>query len=109
MVRSFVVKPEENRNYPKKHICTFEDVFLSPNEPVRILVSLKERIPSNVYGTKTDLTKLIISPHFQGSEVYPEIKPIPCHVYMAVPAEAGSWEGGPYRIVDWGIIEYIVE
>lgn len=105
MLKHFFVQSEENRNYPKKHGCKFVVAYSAKSQSTRILVTLDEPIPANVYNTKHDLTQLIISPHFEGYEIYPEIKPIPCHVYMVVPEDSGTWEQGPYRIVDWGIIE----
>lgn len=109
MLKYFTLKSEENRSYSKTFGCTFLEVFHSKDEPDRILVALDEPIPSSVYNSSEDLRTLIISPHFKGYEVYPEIKPLPCHVYMAIPKENCSWENGPYKIIDWGIIEGEVE
>ena len=108
--KNFTLRSEENRSYQKTYSCTFIKAYTSPKtQPNRLLVYLDESIPAEIYNTPTELDALIISPHLEGFEVYPEIKPLPCHVYMEIQKEGGSWELGPYTIIDWGVIEKILE
>lgn len=103
MITNFILKSNEIRN--DTHQCIFVAAYPSKDgKSFKIRVNLDKAIPANIYNTAEDLKELIISPHFEEHYVYPEIKPLPCYVYMMAPKN-GTWEEGPYEILDWGIIE----
>jgi len=104
MYKNLCIQSEENKSYCKEHLAQFVQAFFSDKEPTRILVKLENPIPAGVYNLKEDIQQLILSPHFQGHTIYPLIEPYPGHVYMAIPKEDGTWEEGPYDIIDWGIL-----
>lgn len=73
-------------------------------EPARILVVLDEPIAGEVYGRgPTSIETLVLVPRHVGGELYPTLRS-PCHVHMCVPKSDGTWENGPYDILDWGIV-----
>jgi hypothetical protein len=39
------------------------------------------------------------------ASIFPDVTEWPCHVHICLPKEGGSWDHGPYRIADWGVIE----
>jgi hypothetical protein len=71
----------------------------------KILIKLIPPIQGYLYGQNKDVETLVLAPRFEGSLLVPEISEWPCRVYMCMPEKDGSWENGPYRIIDWGIIE----
>lgn len=101
METKFTIKSTELRNYDFKHTCRIVKVV----ERNKILVELSPPIPGYIYDLGKDLETLILAPRFEGSYLVPKISEWPCRVYMCIPQKEGSWENGPYQILDWGIIE----
>jgi hypothetical protein len=73
--------------------------------PSKILVRVDPAVPGYLYGITTNLDQFVLAPRHEGASVYPEVSEWPCHVHLCLPKEGGTWERGPYRIADWGVIE----
>jgi len=72
--------------------------------PSGILVTLDDPIDGYVYdkgGRSIDM--LVLLPRHVGGEIYPNLRS-PCHVHMCIPKMNGTWEDGPYEILDCGIL-----
>ena len=98
---NFSIRSTELRDYNNKHDCQ----IMKTVDDNKILIKLIPPIPGYIYGQNKDVETLVLAPRFEGSYLLPEISEWPCRVYMCIPKKEGSWESGPFRILDWGIIE----
>jgi hypothetical protein len=44
-------------------------------------------------------------PPYAAEKGHTDVSEWPCHVHVCLPKEGGTWDRGPYRIADWGLIE----
>ncbi len=99
----FSLRSTELRNYEIKHICTTVEVVTGN----KILVKVDPPFPGHYYGSKSDFTQFVLAPRHEGAYLTPEISEWPCRVHICIPNEDGNWNAGPFRSLDWGIIEEI--
>ena len=105
MVTSFRLSSTELRE-PWTRMCQFlRRVEEGGAAPDKILVRVVPPVPGHLYGSATDLNCFVLAPRHRGTSIYPEVSQWPCHVHVCLPKEGGTWDFGPYRIADWGLIE----
>jgi len=105
--KTFTINSTETVHENTIHRCTFVKAILKEGDFPKILVSIAPPIPKYFYQLlNEDLDLLVLAPRLQGSLVYPEISD-PCYVYMCIPKKGGSWENGPWDILDWGEIKLL--
>lgn len=75
------------------------------SKPKKILVRVDPPVPGYLYGSTEDLDRFVLAPRHRGASIYPKVSEWPCHVHVCLPKEGGTWDRGPYRIADWGLIE----
>lgn len=105
MTRYFTVRSTELRDYSEKHSCAVLEVLSGEPGREKILVEVNPPIPGYLYDQPEDLEMLVLSPRHEGSALLPEVSEWPCRVHMCVPVKDGSWSEGPFRVLDWGMIE----
>lgn len=101
MDKQFTLKSYEIGNPDKEHNCFPQEVVDSN----KLLVWLEPPLPGHVYQEVEDINVLVLAPRHEGTRLVPNVSDWPCHVYMCLPGEKGEWESGPYKIIDWGILE----
>lgn len=106
---AFTIRSTELREYSVKHRCTVLKVISAQAGREKILVGLDPSIPGYIYDQPKDLEKVVISPRHKGTTLLPEVSEWPLRVYMCIPEDGGDWNIGPFRILDWGIIEQPLE
>jgi hypothetical protein len=79
--------------------------------PAKVLVKLEPPFPEEAYAFLgvAQVSQLVLSPRHQGAAIFPKISESPCHVHMCTPKPGGTWEAGPYRILDWGVLTELDE
>lgn len=105
MQHSFTVRAMELRDYSAKHLCTVLEVVGGEPGREKLLVEVDPPIPGYVYDRPDDLDMIVVTPRHEGTSLLPEVSEWPCRVHMCIPEATGSWNKGPFRILDWGIIE----
>ena len=106
MVTRFRLRSTELRE-PLVLDCEFLRHVDDGGVPDKILVRVDPPIPGYVYGSATDLDRVVLAPRHKGASLYPEVSEWLCYVHICLPKEDGDWEHGPFRIADWGVIEPI--
>ena len=105
MKKYFALTSTETRFDKIGHRCKFERPIIKENDYPKILVSIDPPIPAYFYNRlNKDLSSAVLAPRLEGSSVYPEISN-PCFVYVCIPKEGGSWDSGPWEILDWAEIK----
>lgn len=104
MISRFTLRSTELRQ-PVTLSCKFLRRVDDGGVPDKILVEVKPPLPGHLYCSKIDLDQLVLAPRHKGAVLYPAISGWPCSVHICVPEEAGTWDLGPFRIADWGVIE----
>jgi len=105
MQKCFTVNSTETIYENTNHKCSFEQPILREGDYPKILVSIDPPIPSHFYKVlQEDLTLLVLAPRLQGCTVYPEISK-PCYIYMCIPKKGGTWQDGPWEVLDWGEVK----
>jgi hypothetical protein len=104
MVTSFTLRSTELRE-PWIRTCHFLRHVDEGAVPDKILVRVDLPVPGYLYGSATDLDHFVLAPRHSGASLYPDVSEWPCHVHVCVPKEHGTWDSGPYRIADWGLME----
>jgi hypothetical protein len=97
----FTLRSTELRDYSEKHACR----VLGTIQGEKLLVEIDPPFPGYVYGLAHDLSRVVLAPRHQGSRLAPNISEWPCRVHICLPKEGGDFKNGPFRILDWGIIE----
>jgi hypothetical protein len=105
MPTPFTIRSTELRDYSAKHFCTLLEVVSGEPGREKLLVEVDPPIPGHIYNRSQDLDMIVVSPRHDGTSLLPEISEWPCRVYICVPENGGSWSAGPFRVLDWGIIE----
>lgn len=105
MLGVFTIRSTELRDYSAKHLCTVLEVVSREPGREKLLVEVDPPIPGHVYDRAQDLDVIVVSPRHEGASLLPEVSEWPCRVYICVPEDGGSWGEGPFRVLDWGIIE----
>jgi hypothetical protein len=73
--------------------------------PGKVLVVVDPPFRGHLYERRDDVSQLVLAPRFEGSAIVPRISEWPLRVYMLVPKKGGTWNAGPFDILDWGILE----
>ncbi len=89
---------------PWTRTCEFVRQVDEGAEPAKILVHVSTPVPGYLYGSAADLDQFVLAPRHEGASIYPDVSEWPCHVHICLPKEGGTWERGPYRVADWGVI-----
>jgi hypothetical protein len=104
MVARFTLRSTELRE-PWTRTCEFLRHVDEGAGPDKILVRVDPPVPGYLYGSTADLDRFVLAPRHKGASLYPDVSEWPCHVHVCLPKEGGTWDRGPYRIADWGLIE----
>lgn len=104
MVNNFTLRSTELRQ-PLVRSCEFLRRVDEGALPDKILVRVDQSVPGYLYGSVEDLDRFVLAPRHKGASIYPDVSEWPCHVHICLPKEGGTWDRGPYRIADWGVIE----
>ena len=100
-MKKHTIRSTELRDYDKKHEFEIVDI-VGKN---KLLILLQPPIPGHFYDQLNDIDKLVVAPRHKGVKIVPDFNELPCHVYMCLPEKDSDWFDGPYRIIDWGLIE----
>jgi hypothetical protein len=98
-VTTFFLRSIELRNYDKKHLCSVVSVV----DENKLLVTVSPAVPAHIYEQSEDLEMLVLAPRYADISLAP-ISEWPCVVNICIPNSAGSWVGGPWRLLDIGEI-----
>jgi hypothetical protein len=104
MVSRFTLRSTELRE-PWTRTCDVLGQVDEGTGPNKILVQVDPPVPGFLYGSVADLDQFVLAPRHTGASIYPDVSEWPCHVYVCLPKEGGTWDRGPYRIADWGLME----
>jgi len=100
-MKEFTLKSTELRDYEKTHVCT----VIKAVGGNKLLIELNPPFPGHYYGKQNDLEQVVIVPRYEGTHLVPEVSEWPCRVHICIPDEDGDWINGPFRSLDWGMIE----
>lgn len=97
----YTIKSTELRDYNFRHDFEIIEVV----DKNKLLISLHPPIPGYLYDRVEDIDRLVISPRHKGVKIVPDFSELPCYVHMCLPEKDSDLLTGPYRIIDWGLVE----
>jgi hypothetical protein len=79
--------------------------------PSKVLVKIEPPFPTEAWSSLgyAEISQRVLAPRHQGASIFPMISESPCHVHMCVPKPGGTWENGPYAILEWGTLSELDE
>ena len=97
---NFFIKSVEHRTYSQKHKC----IVHKNVDDNKLLIELEPPIPSYIYDSNQDVDFIVLAPRYEDAKLVPSISEWPCIVNMCLIKENGSWEKGPWQLLDIGEI-----
>ena len=100
----FTLRSIELRD-PILHRCHVIQTLDDGHGSGKLLVELDPPAPGHVYGRATDVDRVVLAPRHKGAALVPSVSEWPCHVHVCVPRGGGTWDSGPFEVLDWAVID----